>query len=377
MIWVVFAFLAGLACLALLAPLAFERAESDPAESDRTFYARQIAEIERERAEGRLRADDAEAARLEAARRLLRAGETRGAPARHGSRGLRVAAALALATLIPALSLALYMKIGAVELPDEPLEARRAQAAAAAPDLAKAVARIEAHLAEHPDDGRGFEVIAPYYLRAGRYEEAVHAREEALRLLGETPERHDDLGEAFVVAAQGRVTGEAENHFEAAARLAPGDLMAAYYLGLAAAQQGHAGKAREIWGRLLADAPPDAPYREIISRQLESLGPEETPGAKAEAPAGATAEAVAALPDKERMTAIRGMVDRLAGRLARQGDDVEGWLKLLRAYTVLGERDKASSALADARIALAAKPAESARVDALARELGLSKKAAP
>ena len=134
-------------------------------------------------------------------------------------------------------------------------------ARSAAPDLARAVARIEAHLAEHPDDGRGFEVIAPYYLRAGRYEEAIHAREEALRLLGETPERHDDLGEAFVVAAQGRVTGEAENHFEAAARLAPGDLMAAYYLGLAAAQQGRAAKAREIWWRLLADAPPLAVRR--------------------------------------------------------------------------------------------------------------------
>ena len=369
MIWVVFAFLAGLACLALLAPLAFESAESDAAESDRMFYARQIAEIERERAEGRLRADDAEAARLEAARRLLRAGETRGGPAPGGSRGLRLAAALALATLVPAFALALYLKIGAVELPDEPLEARREQAAAAAPDLAKAVARIEAHLAEHPDDGRGFEVIAPYYLSAGRYEDAIHAREEALRLLGETPERHDDLGEAFVVAAQGRVTDEAQNHFGAAARLAPGDLMAPYYLGLAAAQQGHADKAREIWGRLLADAPPDAPYREIISRQLAMLAPEE--------PSGAKAEAVAALPDAERMATIRGMVDRLAGRLARQGDDVEGWLKLLRAYAVLGERDKASAALADARIALAAKPPEAARVEALARELGLSQKATP
>jgi cytochrome c-type biogenesis protein CcmH len=369
MIWVVFAFLAGLACLALLAPLAFESAESDPAESDRTFYARHIAEIERERAEGRLRAEDAEAARLEAARRLLRAGESQGAPARGGSRRLRLAAALGLATLIPAFALALYLKIGAVELADEPLEARKEQAAAAAPDLAKAVARIEAHLAEHPDDGRGFEVVAPYYLHAGRYDEAIHAREEALRLLGETAERRDDLGEALVVAAQGRVTDEALAHFEAATRLAPGDLMAAYYLGLAAAQQGQAAKAREIWGRLLADAPPDAPYRDIINRQLQALGPE--------APAGATAEAVASLPDKERISAIRGMVDRLAGRLSRQSDDVEGWLKLLRAYAVLGERDKASAALADARIALAAKPPEAARVEALARDLGLSEKAAP
>lgn len=368
MIWVVFACLAGLASLALLAPLAFESADSDPAESERTFYARQVAEIERERAEGRLRPDDAEAARLEAARRLLRS-DPDGVSPGAASRRLRIASALALATLIPAFTLALYLKIGAVELPDEPLGARRDQAAAAAPDLARAVARIEAHLAEHPEDGRGFEVIAPYYLSAGRYDEAIHAREEALRLLGETPERHDDLGEALVVAAQGRVTDEAQSQFEAAARLAPSDAMAGYYLGLAAAQLGHAEKAREVWGRLLADAPPNAPYREIINRQLQALG--------AEAPSGSKAEAVAALPEGERMTAIRGMVDRLAGRLARQGDDVEGWLKLLRAYAVLGERDKAAAALADARHALSAKPEATAQVEALARELGLSEKAAP
>ncbi len=369
MIWVVFALLAGLACLAILAPLAFESAESDPAESERTFYARQISEIERERAEGRLRADDAEAARLEAARRLLRSDHNRSEPASGSSRRLRLVSALAISTLIPALSLALYLKIGAVELPDEPLEARKDQAAAASPDLAKAVARIEAHLAAHPDDGRGFEVIAPYYLSAGRYDEAIHAREEALRLLGENAERQDALGEAFVVAAQGRVTDEALAHFEAAARLTPSDAMAAYYLGLAAAQQGQAEKARDIWERLIADAPPDAPYREVVSRQLQALG--------AGPPAGAKAEAVAALPADERMAVIRGMVDRLAGRLASQGDDVEGWLKLLRAYTVLGERDKAAAALADARQALSAKPEAVAQVEALARELGLSQKAAP
>ena len=369
MIWVVFAFLAGLACLALLAPLAFESAAPDPAESDRAFYARQIAEIERERAEGRLRPEDAEAARLESARRLLSAGESHGATARGGSRGFRLAVALGLATLTPASALALYLKIGAVELADQPLQARREQAAAAAPDLAQAVSRIEAHLAEHPDDGRGYEVVAPYYLRAGRYDEAIHASEEALRLLGETPERRDSLGEAFVVAAQGQVTDEAQTQFEAARRLAPGDPMAGYYLGLAAAQQGQGAKAREIWERLLADAPPEAAYREIVNRQLQALG--------VEAPTGARAEAVAALPDAERMTVIRGMVDRLASRLASQGDDVEGWLKLLRAYAVLGEREKASAALADARLALAPKPPEAARVEALAQELGLAERTTP
>jgi cytochrome c-type biogenesis protein CcmH len=47
------------------------------------------------------------------------------------------------------------------------------------------------------------------------------------------------------------------------------------------------------------------------------------------------------------------MVDRLAGRLKQNGGDVEGWLRLVRAYMVLGDRDKAKSAQMDAREAVA------------------------
>jgi cytochrome c-type biogenesis protein CcmH len=50
---------------------------------------------------------------------------------------------------------------------------------------------------------------------------------------------------------------------------------------------------------------------------------------------------------------IRGMVERLAGRLKQNGDDVEGWLRLIRAYMVMGDRDKATSSVSDARQAVA------------------------
>ena len=50
---------------------------------------------------------------------------------------------------------------------------------------------------------------------------------------------------------------------------------------------------------------------------------------------------------------IRGMVERLATRLKQNGDDVEGWLRLVRAYMVMGDHDKAIGALTDARQAVA------------------------
>ena len=55
----------------------------------------------------------------------------------------------------------------------------------------------------------------------------------------------------------------------------------------------------------------------------------------------------------DRNAMVRGMVDRLATRLKQNGDDVEGWLRLVRAYMVMGERDKAASALTEARQAVA------------------------
>jgi cytochrome c-type biogenesis protein CcmH len=47
------------------------------------------------------------------------------------------------------------------------------------------------------------------------------------------------------------------------------------------------------------------------------------------------------------------MVERLAGRLKQDGSDVDGWLRLVRAYLVMGDRDKARGALIEARQAVA------------------------
>ena len=55
----------------------------------------------------------------------------------------------------------------------------------------------------------------------------------------------------------------------------------------------------------------------------------------------------------DRAAMIHTMVDRLATRLKQNGGDVEGWLRLVRAYMVMGDHDKAKSAQTDAREAVA------------------------
>jgi cytochrome c-type biogenesis protein CcmH len=68
---------------------------------------------------------------------------------------------------------------------------------------------------------------------------------------------------------------------------------------------------------------------------------------------------------------VQGMVARLAERLKTEGSDVDGWLRLLRSYMVLGDRDKALAAAADARRALASEPDKLRRVNELIKGLGL------
>ncbi len=380
MIWLIFALLTGAAVMAVLAPLAGKNVSVDPAATDKAFFGEQIAEIERERDEGRLDSQDAEAARLEAARRLLRASEAAGGSMAPPTGLSRLVAAGATLLLVPAVAVPLYLHIGSASLPDMPLAERLAKTPPHQ-DLSGAVAQIETHLAAHPEDGRGFEVVAPYYLRNGRFDEAVHAFTEALRLLGATPTRYDALGEALVLSAQGAVTPAARRNFEAALALDETDAMSRYYLGLGAAQDGDVEKAGQIWTKLLADAPPTAGYREIVRTQLERLnGVAEQPQSggesskpPSEGPASEQGKAIAAMPKGQQQDVIRSMVDRLAGRLAKKGDDVEGWLKLIRAYSVLSETEKAKSALAEGKKALSGKTADIARLDALADQLNIER----
>ena len=165
---------------------------------------------------------------------------------------------------------------------------------------------------------------------------------------GDSAERRADLGEALAGAAGGVVTAEAKAEFERAVAQNADEPKASYFLGLAAEQDGRQADAASIWHAMLAKAPADAPWRPLVAGGAGE-------GRRPAAPALSN-DAMAAAKDMneaDRGAMIRGMVDRLATRLKQNGDDVEGWLRLVRAYMVMGERDKAASALAEARQAVA------------------------
>ena len=141
-------------------------------------------------------------------------------------------------------------------------------------------------------------------------------------------------------AAGGVVTAEAKTEFERAVALNADEVKARYFLGLAAEQDGrHRRGGCAIWRAMLAKAPPDAPWRPLVQAALARVG-----GSAMPAPPDAAMASAKDMNEADRATMIHGMVDRLASRLKQDGDDVEGWLRLVRAYMVMGDRDKAKSA---------------------------------
>lgn len=382
-LWIAMAVLAAAACLPLL--MALSRpvrgvAANAPALA---IYRDQLGELGRDVERGVVGEEDAAAARTEIARRLIRAGD---APAEtfEPREGLRKFATIAIIGM-PILALGLYLIVGSPASHDQPLAAR--PDALAEREVLALVNKVEAHLAAVPDDGKGWEVLAPVYRRLGRTADAVNAYTKAIALLGPTAEREGDLGEAIAAASNGRVTPDAEAAFEKARQLAPDDPRPRFYLALALTQAGRADEARAAWQALLVNAPADAPWVQVASQQLAALGgPLPSPSASIAAPATATPSvavapgpnaadvaAASAMAPADRQAMIEGMVASLADKLKANPDDAQGWARLIRSYAVLDRRADAETALADARKALAGDSAKLATVEATATELQLGK----
>jgi cytochrome c-type biogenesis protein CcmH len=345
-LWFVFALMTAAAIFAVLWPLGQSRAARNDA-SEATVYKDQLSEIDRDLATGLIASPEAAAARVEIGRRLLSAVDHQRAPPTASHLKLRrIAAAVALVGL-PVLSVAFYLPLGSPRLGDFPL-AERTRTPAASQPLDTLVAQVEAHLEQNPTDGRGWNVLAPVLVRIGRYDDAARAFRNSITYNGDSADRRADLGEALTGAAGGVVTADAKAEFEHAVALDADEVKARYFLGLSSEQDGRRDEAAAIWRAMLEKAPPDAPWRPLVQAALVRVGGSPAPALPDDAMAAAKD-----MSEADRTTMIHSMVDRLASRLKQNGGDVEGWLRLVRAYMVLGDHDKAKSAQMDAREAVA------------------------
>ena len=327
------------------------RAAPERAAFDRAVYRDQLKELERDRARGLIDGDEAAAARLEIERRLL-AADAPAAAALPSAGSPMLAVALAL--LLPAAAAGIYLALGAPTVPDAPYAARGPERALAASqgqhrDVAGAMAALEKELAAHPDDAEKWLLLARSAATQGQWQKSANAYQKALALTKNRPDVASAYGEMLVFAADGIVTPRAQEAFTAALARAPKDMAARYYLALAEAQAGNAQAAIDAWQKLAADVADPELRQRLRARITETatgagitppdLAAAATPGPSAEDEARA-----AQMTPEQRQQMIRGMVDGLAAKLTDNPEDLDGWLRLARAYTVLGERDKAADA---------------------------------
>lgn len=341
-----------IACMAVLLPFIGRDDGVSPQVRDIDVYRDQLAEIDADEARDLIGAQEAAEARAELGRRILRAASRTAAAAAPSTSG-RWLAVLAIAS-IPLTSWALYGLAGSPGMPDQPLAGRLA-GNPADNTVEELIARAERHLETNPLDGRGWSVVAPIYLRTGRNEDAVAAYRRALTLLGEDARTLAGLGEAIVAVNDGTVTPEAAEAFERSLALSPGLEKPRFFLALALAQAGDLEGAAGGFREMIAGLPEDSPWREVARQALARV---EGAGA-------------AASPADDPLPMIEGMVASLAARLEENPLDPEGWERLIRSYVVLDRKSDALDALARARSALAGEAEAVARLDGIARELGL------
>jgi cytochrome c-type biogenesis protein CcmH len=394
--WIFSALLTVVAAVLLLSPLLRASARATRYdEGEAAVYRDQLRELERDKAQGLISAEEADYARAEIGRRLLAVvgrassedgGDATGSsptavgdtPRRRGRYGLSQAFIL---LCLPAIGLAGYLEIGSPGTRDAPLAARIENPG---DDINLLITKVERHLADNPDDGNGWNVLAPVYFRVGRLDDAELAYRNAIRLLGPDPERLNGFGETLVTRNDGIVTADAAQAFEAARKMAPDNPRADYYLALALEQGGRRAEALKAFQEIAAASPANAPWMELINRHIatNSAGlplanaPAVAPAAPANpsAPGNPTAGDIAAAQDMsegDRSQMIRGMVESLDQKLKDDPNNFEGWMRLVRSYAMLKDKARAEAALQDGLKAFPADGAEGQQLLAMARELGL------
>ncbi len=389
MLWVLIAGLAAAVIVVLVLPMFRGSTDvADRSEYDVNVYKDQLVELDREAADGRIGGAELEAARLEIQRRLLAAAESAGQTATR-SRSKGAAPIFAAAVLVPVFAVVFYLQSGSPHVPNFPFAERtdvKSRAVAGAPSgthpggetavpMDSAIQTLESRLADNPDDIDGWILLARSYGSGGNMQKAAEAYAKAVPLTDRHPMILADWAEARLMARDGNFTPEIFEDFIEAREKDPALPKPWFYIGLDKAMAGDFKNAVQHWTDLLAIAPPSAPFVPAVRAQIDraatdggfdatSITPSEsalqiaaqvaartdaapTMPPAVEPPRGPTQEDIEAAqemtPD-EQLNFIRSMVQSLADRLEDNPNDAQGWERLIRAYEVLGETDKAAAA---------------------------------
>jgi cytochrome c-type biogenesis protein CcmH len=370
MFWIVAGGLAAAAAALILArSAAAARTAAAPAEDPAlAIYRRQLGELDALAGRGVMGPEELQAAKAEAARRLLSAADVRRRPERPGGRRARTAV-LGAAMIAAAAALVLYIKLGSPGLKDEPYQARLAAWRSADPSTLRApqmAALLRSIAQQKPNDAKVYDYLGRAELAAGDDVAAAQAFRKAIRLAPRRADLQAMLGEALSMDAGGVPPPEARRAFQQALALDPTNAAARYYLGRADIAAGDVQPGLAIWRSLAADLPTGDDHRAALLAEIDAVTRHSS-----DAPpptASQTQGAPAAQIPPAQLSFIRAMVAKQAADLDAHPNDPEGWARLVRSYGVLGDQVAQAQAFAKAQKLFAGRPDALATIQSAAPE---------
>jgi cytochrome c-type biogenesis protein CcmH len=330
----------GFVCYPLLRKSVSSRTEVD---SEQTLYKARLSEIDKDVELGRLDETSAQAARTDEARRLIKATEnTRPLKVSSTNKVLVIIAAL----FLPLSSLPFYLSVGS---PHEALPTSVADNSDNEPSIQELLAVAEKRLASNPDDTNGWKVIAPVYMRMGRFDDAMNAYENVLRVEGDSPEFLLKLADAHIEKNQGQVNAKAQQLVSRILELDKENAAAIFYTGIIALQSDNPDETMRIWQAMLDKAKGDEEWIPVIESRIAELKTLENTAVPLPALDEETLEAAQDMSSEDRLEMIGQMVSNLSEKLQEDPDDKQGWQRLITSYMVLDKKEDAQIALANAQ----------------------------
>ncbi|HZX33011.1 MAG TPA: c-type cytochrome biogenesis protein CcmI [Rhodocyclaceae bacterium] len=231
------------------------------------IFRDQLAELEREKAEGELADADFEQAKRELQHRLLAEvqPDTQEAASLRPSRK----AAVALLVLVPMLSVVGYTILGNPRALEPALTAPRTQVTPQ--QIEGMVAKLAERLKANPDDMQGWIMLGRSYKAMGRYAEAAEAYGKAERIVLQDPGLLTDYAEAIAMSNQNRMLGKPKELIDRALKLEPENPQALLLAGVAAMQTGKRTEAANYWEKLLPMVEPGSEMETMLKNSIAKL----------------------------------------------------------------------------------------------------------
>lgn len=362
-LWIGIALLLLAAIILVVWPmLRVPRQSVSRAQAEIAVYRDQLRELEKESARGIIGPSEAEAAKLEIQRRILRAADEQ--LEETGATNRQPVVAGCIGIVIASSAIALYALLGSPTLPDQPFASRQNETSLADAQNADVEGRIQnliAAIEANPDDVEALWLLGQTYLATGRFIEATRVFRDALALDGNNPQYLAAFAEALTLSNENMVLPAARTAFEQVLTQLPGDPRARFYLGLSDAQQENYQAALDRWLALYRETPADAPWRNALEggivEMARNLGQDPSE----------------VLPEANLETDIAALRERLA----QDPKDFEGWMLLAQAEAAQGNLDAARTALSEVRLLYPNAPFVQQQITQLEAQLGLVENTGP